>query len=153
MINIMKKGPKWSAENVRTMLMVLRSRLEHLEDMASEKLDKECAKRLELASMVGQTTAVKKEALVNWHWRHVMDDVGATNEVEVIERKETNVDEELEKVVQLLRDNTSATDGGIRNTLFKGRDNIMNEVLEYGFKIQKIKRVKTNAGTEVITLA
>jgi len=153
-IGNMRKGPKWSNEGVRALMLVVRSRLEAVDGMGDEQLDTECKKRFELERYVGKNKDMKATALKEWIWKHSIDgDVGEIVESAKPLEEEVNLEEELKKVVELLRINGTATDGGIRNLLFLKKDKVCERVLEYGFSTGKIKRTKTLSGTEIITNA
>src|SRR2546423_12842765 len=111
----MKRGPKWSDDGVRTLLMVVRGNIEALGSMDDRKLDEECAKRERLVKLVGKSAEVKRQALYEWHWKYAVD--GDLVEEAREEKIAISLDAELERVVHLLKTNGSATDGGIRNLL------------------------------------
>ncbi len=151
----MKRGPKWSNEGVNALLVSLKTKLESVENMDDNRLDAECAKRWELEHLVGKNKAIKSEALKEWYWAHTVYDSAPRPDghVEKPEKEQlVNVDEKIDEIVALLITNGSATDGGIRNVVFKGNEKLFDEVMKHALKNGKVKRAKTSSGTEVITL-
>lgn len=153
-VRVMGKGPKWSDSAVEALLMVVRVRVEAIDEMNDERLDKECGKHLETVGLVGKSRELKVSALRDWVWSHSKGTWSTAVDPNVKEVKgEVDVEKEVERIVKLLTDNTSATDGGIRSMLFRGQEKVFELAMEHAFRTGKIKRVKTTGGTEVITLA
>jgi hypothetical protein len=152
----MSRGPKWSEDSVRTLLLVVRSKLEGLGGgvkLSSERLDEECQKQLELEKYVGKHDSMKATALWDWVWKNALaETVAPTVVAPSVTRGPTNIDEELDKLVKLLKENDTATLGGIRNALFINREKVFEETIAHGFRTGRIKKEKTNAGSEVIVL-
>ena len=151
--NKMKKGPKWNDDSVRALVLMLRLRITEVDGMTDERLDAECRRRVELLELTGKPKEVKVEALKEWYWQHVSDGGigGQVTKVEK-EREVTDIGTEVEKLVLFLKEHDTATEGGLKNTLFKDKTmTVFKEILEHGLDTGKIKRSKTTSGTEVIT--
>lgn len=154
----MGKGPKWSEEGVRALLSVVKSKLEMIGEMDDVRLDKECAKRMELEAYVGKNKEMKYAVLCEWTWQHALDGglspalaPAVESGLKTAKPGVTDAETELGKVLDLLKNHGSATDGGIRNTLFRGNEKVFELVMDYGYKTGKIKKDKTTSGTEIIT--
>lgn len=151
----MGKGPKWSEEGVRALLDLTKGRLESVDEMSSERLDEHCKSKYGLEGYVGKDPAMKRAAIKEWFWQHALD--GGVRPVvpSKVEQKAeaVNLDEQLNKVIEMLKAHGSATDGGIRNMVFKGNEKLCSSVLDYGLKYGKLKRDKLVGGVEVIVNA
>ena len=149
----MSKGPRWSEDSVKSMLMVLRSKLEALVDMSDERMDRECGSRLELEKYIGKSRQIKLLALQDWTWGHATGvSVEIVDKVQAQPKGPVVLDDELEKVLKLMKERGgSATDGGIEKHVFEGDVELSKLVIEHGITSGKIKKVKMASGMEVIT--
>jgi hypothetical protein len=149
----MGKGPKWSDAGVRELVQCLRIRLEAVDMMSEERLEKECRSR----GLVIEKEDDRATMLKDWFWDNVVGDslqerlVEKENEVREV-KQPVLIDPELEKVVELLKKEHTATEGGIKNALFVNREKVFKAVMDHGLATGKIRRIKTTSGMEMIVL-
>ena len=148
------KGPKWSGDSVRALFMVVRGKVERAYGLDDRGLEEECGKRIELERFKGRSMEIKREAVLDWIWStaHLALEGTRVAVEEPTRNVVVDVESELMKVVELLKRNGSATEGGIRNALFEKNKKIVPDVLEYGYVMGKLKKTRLASGMEVIVV-